>query len=59
MSTLTLKRLGKEMGCWFVLLDVIPLHDFSFLVQTEVPAPARLLLPVYHGGVCHVIVLEH
>lgn len=47
------------MGCWLVLLDVITLHDFSFLVQTEVPAPARLLLPVYHGGVCHIIVLEH
>ena len=47
------------MGCWLVLLDMVPLHDFSFLVQTEVPAPARLLLPVYHGGVCHIIVLEH
>lgn len=47
------------MGCWLVLLDMVPLHDFSFLVQTEVPAPARLLLPVYHGGVCHIIVLKH
>lgn len=47
------------MGCWLVLLDMVPLHDFSLFVQTEVPAPARLLLPIYHGGVCHIIVLEH
>lgn len=59
LGRLTFKRFGKEVGCWLVLLDMVPLHDFSFLVQTEVPASARLLLPVYHGGVCHIIVLEH
>lgn len=58
-SVRTFQRFGKEVGCWLVLLDVVPLHDFPLLVQTEVPAPARLLLPIYHGGVRHVIVLEH
>lgn len=58
-SVRTFQRLGKEVGRRLVLLDVVPLHDFPLLVQTEVPAPARLLLPIYHGGVRHVIVLEH
>lgn len=55
----TFQWFGKEVGGWLVFLHVIPLHDLALLVKTQVPAPARLLLPVYHRGICHVVVLKH
>lgn len=42
-----------------VLLDVVPLHDPSLLVESQVPGPARGLLPVQHGGIGDVVVLKH
>lgn len=41
-----------------VLLDVIPLHDSSLLVQPKVPGPSGGLLPVHHGGVGDVVILK-
>lgn len=42
-----------------VLLDVVPLHDPSLLVESQVPGSARGLLPVQHGGIGDVVVLKH
>lgn len=59
MDSLTFQRLGEEVGCWLVLLHVVSLHYLPLFIQTEVPAPTRLLLSVDHGGVGHVVVLKH
>ena len=55
----TFQGFGEEVGCWLVLLHVVPLHDLALLVQAQVPAPSRLLLPVDHRRVRHVVVLKH
>ena len=55
----TFQGFWEEVGCWLVLLHVVPLHDLALLVQAEVPAPSRLLLPVDHRRVRHVVVLKH
>lgn len=56
---LTFQRLRKEVCGRLVLLHVIALHNLPFLIQAQVPAPARLLLSVDHGGVRHVVVLKY
>lgn len=53
------ERFRKKMCSWLVLLDVVALHDLPFLVEAQVPAPARLLLPVVHRRVRHIVVLKH
>lgn len=43
----------------FVLLYPVALHDLTITVYANIPAAARLRLTVEHGGVRHVVVLEH
>ena len=56
---LTFDDLGQEVGGALVLLDAVPLHGLAVAVQTQVPGPARVGLPVQHGGVGDVVVLKH
>lgn len=46
------------MRSWFGLFDMVPLHHSSLLVKAEVPGTTRLLLPVQHRRVRHVIILK-
>lgn len=57
--TLTFERFRYEVCGGLVLLDVVPLHDSTLLVESQVPGPTRGLLPVQHGGVGDVVVLKH
>lgn len=47
------------MCCGLVLLHVVPLHDASLFVQSQVPGSTRGLLPVQHRRVGDVVVLKH
>lgn len=47
------------MSSRFGLFNTVPLHHSPLLIEAEVPGSTRLLLPVQHGRVGHVIILKH
>lgn len=53
------ERFGDEVCSRLGLLYMVALHDLTLFVETQVPASARLLLPIDHWRVGHVIVLKH
>lgn len=56
---LTFNEFGQKVGCPFGLFDPVSLHDLAVSVDSDVPSPTRLALPVQDWGVCHVVVLKH
>ncbi len=55
----TFERFGDEVCSRLGLLYMVTLHNLTLFVETQVPATARLLLPIDHWRVGHVIVLKH